>query len=435
VVSDDCPDFLLTERKQSAGVQPHHASLAHNYTSGAFLITALGGPVIIDSTESVQDSQRLIYKRRTSIEIGNLKYILEMEPISDQNYRRLLTSYRNEHSLGTGDYPSNLMATASEWDHVLEEYVIKNPVGYGVTGLVSAGLNRKTGDAVAIKTFRRYSDRDDAHLEADWKMAETIGWHPNICQLISIISPEAEDPERGYRACGVDESYFIYTPLASWTVEKLLELDTYVTSTQCIGLLRECLDGIEFLHSKKIMHRDIKPSNLAVISLTPPKAMLIDFGHATVGLWANDASVGTAGWRAPELADLVYNRKARGEYNETIDLFGLGISLYRLFCQVRHRWWEDRVKEQDVVRMGAALSKLDMVEGVADLLISFMDWDPVQRPKSAQAKADLKVLCERHESRIRSDIGKDGYVWGQEEGSGRPKAVEEREGDKEKGAK
>ncbi len=412
---EDYPDILLTERKQSDGVRRQHASLAHNYTSGAFLISALGEPVILDGTESFRDGQRLIHKRRTSIEIGNLRYILELEPISDQDYRTLLTSYQNEHALGTTDYPSNLTATPSEWDHVFEEYVTKNPIGSGVTGLVSAALSRKSGDAVAIKTFRRYTDRDDAHLEADWKMAETIGWHPNICQLISIRSPAPEDPERGYQTCGVDEAYLVYTPLASWTVEKLLEVDQYVPSTQCIGLLREFLDGIEYLHSQKIMHHDIKPSNLAVISLTPPKAMLIDFGHATFGLSASDTLVGTAGWRAPELADLIHNPKSRGEYDETVDLFGLGVSLFRLFCQVRRRWWEDRIREQDVLRMGTALLKLDMAAGVAELLISLMDWDPTQRPRSSRAKEELRVLSEMHERSGGSVVGE--YVWG-EDGSG-----------------
>lgn len=424
---EEYPEILLTERKQSDGVRRQHASLAHNYTSGAFLITALGGPVILDGTESFQHGQRLIYKRRTSIEIGNLRYILELEPISNQNYRTLLTSYQNDHALGTTEYPSNLTAMPSEWDRVFEEYVIKNPIGHGVTGLVSAALHRKTGDAVAIKTFRRYADRDDAHLEADWKMAETIGWHPNICQLVEIRSHAPEDPERGYQTCGVDEAYLVYTPLASWTVEKLLELDKYVPSAQCIGLLRGFLDGIEYLHSQKIMHRDIKPSNLAIISLSPPKAMLIDFGHATFGLCASDASVGTAGWRAPELADLVHNPKSRGEYDETVDLFGLGVSLFRLFCQVRCRWWEDRIREQDVLRMGDALLKLDMADGVAELLISFMDFDPAQRPRSARAKEELRVLCEMHECRVGSVVGNGEYVWGGD-GSGGGKGVVEEVG-------
>jgi len=382
------------------------------------LISALGGPVIIDGTESFEDDQRLIQKRRTSIEIGRLKYILELEPISDEDYRTLMTSYKNEHALGSDDYPANLTVMPSEWDHTLNEYVIKNSIGHRVSGLVSAALHKKTGDAVAIKTVRRYTDRDDARLEADWTMAETIGWHENICQLIEIRSPAPEDPGRGYRACGVDEAHFVYTPLASWTVETLLAVDRVVPATQCIGLLREFLEGIAFLHSKNIMHRDIKPSNLAVISLVPPKAMLIDFGHANVGLWASGSSVGTAGWRAPELADLVANPKSGGEYNETIDLFGLGVSMYRLLCQIPRRWWGDRIKEQDVVKMSTALSRLNMAVGVVDLLISFMEWDATQRPTSAQAKDDLNMLCERHERRIYTIVSDGGCGLGEDSPGG-----------------
>lgn len=382
------------------------------------MITAVGdSAVVINGTETLKDGQQLIYKRRTSIELGNLKYILELEPISDQDYRSLLTSYRIEHGLGANDYPSNLTVAPSEWDRILPDYVIKNPVGHGVTGIVSAALHRATGNCVAIKTFRRYTDRDDAHLEKAWKIAETIGWHPNICQLISIISPAAEDPERGYRACGVDEAFLVYTPLASWTVEKLLEMDKHVTSTQCIGLLQGFLDGIEYLHSKKIMHRDIKPSNLTVLSLAPPRGQLIDFGHAIHSLIAHDTDAGTPGWRAPELADLISNPKSRAEYDERIDVFSLGISMYRLFCQVRRRWWDDKIREGDVVRMGLALGKLDMLDGVAGLLGECMEWDPGLRLRAKQAKERLKGLCEQDEIKGGREGGQNGYLWGGEEGA------------------
>ena len=115
-----------------------------------------------------------------------------------------------------------------------------------------------------------------------------------------MINP---DPSRGFKAFGVDEVLLIYTPLASWTIEKLINNNKALDVRTQENMFWQVLEGIEFLHSKEIMHRDIKPLNIAVVSIDPedPQTRLIDFGWATFGLESDEYSAGTCSYQAPEM--------------------------------------------------------------------------------------------------------------------------------------
>ena len=83
--------------------------------------------------------------------------------------------------------------------------------------------------------------------------------------------------------------------------------------------LRQITDGVQHLHSLKLVHRDIKPQNVLVRSVKSnrpvvgrPKLQFVitDFGlcrtledgpNSTYAPTANHTAAGTSGWRAPEL--------------------------------------------------------------------------------------------------------------------------------------
>lgn len=269
-------DILLSDRAVRGDLGYCHFAITHNYGSGGLMICAFGlCTVTLDGTDSFQNNQRLLYKKRTSIEIGDLKYILAVNEFSDEEHSHLLDNYSNENQIDGGGHPVTLNATPSKLDQVTERYVIKNPIGDGVTGVVHAGLDRYTGNAVAIKRFRRTAGNAST-VEYDKDMGRLIGNHPNICKLADVLEPI----QKSYDVFGFDELLFVYSPLADWTMERLLSEDTYVATETCIMLFREYLTGLAFLHSKGIMHRDIKPSNLTILSLKAARGQLIDFGDA-----------------------------------------------------------------------------------------------------------------------------------------------------------
>jgi serine/threonine protein kinase len=55
-----------------------------------------------------------------------------------------------------------------------------------------------------------------------------------------------------------------------------------VKHDQMLGIVRDLLNSIEHIHSRKIIHRDLKPENILIRSLAPLDLMLADFGIASL---------------------------------------------------------------------------------------------------------------------------------------------------------
>lgn len=174
---DESPEILLTERKNYDGVSSRHARLAHNFSSGALVITASDNNVVFVNGHEVVDDQRVIHGQMTSLEFGQLKYALHVRRyITDDVFRSYLNLYKHDHALADDDYPTNLLATPADSDVVTQNYVMKNPVGSGATSVVYAAINKRNGHAVAIKKIRRTKNNAKA-IKRDINIAKYIGEH------------------------------------------------------------------------------------------------------------------------------------------------------------------------------------------------------------------------------------------------------------------
>lgn len=100
-------------------------------------------------------------------------------------------------------------------------------------------------------------------------------------------------------------------------------------------VMRQALEGLEYLHAAQIVHRDLKPENILLQNKDYPNAQLklIDFGLATRMSPQQGPlrkHVGTPYYIAPE----VLNKK----YNESCDVWSMGVILYTI-CVAYPPFW------------------------------------------------------------------------------------------------
>jgi len=89
-------------------------------------------------------------------------------------------------------------------------------------------------------------------------------------------------------------------------------------------IMKEILQGLDFIHDKKQIHRDLKSDNILVDKNGSIK--VADFGFAiqlTKEQQKRKSVVGTPAWMAPELIN-------KNFYNELVDVWSVGVILIEL---------------------------------------------------------------------------------------------------------
>ena len=144
----------------------------------------------------------------------------------------------------------------------------------------------------------------------------------------------SSDPEPAYPGI-----YCVYSPLALANLQDVITTHSLNLSVQ-IGLLIEYLQGLAYLHDQKgIMHRDIKPDNLAVLSLCPPRGIILDLDNATLEEISYDGHQGTVPYQAPEVISLNFPPSGnRQSYGRSADVWSLGMSVFCALRGVQTRW-------------------------------------------------------------------------------------------------
>ena len=180
--------------------------------------------------------------------------------------------------------------------------------------------------------------------------------------------------------------YLVYTPLAPESMATVILSDCSMQTR--LKLFTELLQAIEYIHTEGLMHRDIKPANMAIVSRSPPHAMLIDFGHATWNTTSQNHYRGTIGYLAPEIMTLKNAKAGKGPaYDNKVDLWAFGLCGYQLFCSRKFWWPSDNSRIADIVdELKNQEPKDPEIPSVLQTIVEMLAVSPSERISAAAAR-------------------------------------------------
>jgi eukaryotic-like serine/threonine-protein kinase len=202
----------------------------------------------------------------------------------------------------------------------LGRYQLERVLGKGAMGIVYEALDPKLHRKVAIKTI--LISQLDEETAKDFSMrfvreAHAVARlnHPNIVQVYDF-------GEEG------DIAYLVMEFIRGDELKSSLSTGRQFDRKECVRIMCELLDALDFAHEAGVVHRDIKPANVMLDGQGRTK--LTDFGVARVT--DSDRThaertqagtvVGTPAYMSPEqLQGLPIDRRT--------DIFSAGIILYQ----------------------------------------------------------------------------------------------------------
>jgi len=188
-------------------------------------------------------------------------------------------------------------------------------LGRGHYATVHLGLNKATGEQVAIKRIQISRSRVEALKQEIFVLLE-VGAHPNIVQLKDVFLTDTE------------VQLVMELLRGGELFDRMVESGPY-SEREASMHVRKIGEALMFLHSKGIVHRDLKPENLILVDKSPHAELKIaDFGLSKIVddvlLGTMKTVCGTWAYAAPEVkTSLVPGSGAN--YTQKVDMWSLGV--------------------------------------------------------------------------------------------------------------
>ena len=198
--------------------------------------------------------------------------------------------------------------------NILNEYSLKETIGKGSFSKVKLGINKLTGEKVAIKILDKKKikiNSERKRIQRELNIIKKLN-HINIIKILQI----KEDTNNIYIIMEyIENNLFLYILNTKNLSEK-----------ECSFYFFQLICGIDYIHSQGIVHRDLKPEN---ILLTKKRLLkIIDFGLSNYFIKGKllSTSCGSPSYTAPEI---LLGKKYDGFAS---DIWMIGIILFVMVC-------------------------------------------------------------------------------------------------------
>lgn len=200
---------------------------------------------------------------------------------------------------------------------VEDKYELGQELGRGGFSIVREARNRVNGEKVAVKFIeKKFVDQEELKLlQREIDIMARVQHH-NVLRLYEIFD--------------TDQKLSLVMELVNGgeLFYKIVDKGAY-TELEARDIIRQLVEGVDYLHNQGIAHRDLKPENLLCCESEDGMIIKIaDFGlsKAFSGESALETSCGTPDYAAPEVL------RMDGAYDSSVDLWSIGVITYVLLC-------------------------------------------------------------------------------------------------------
>ena len=268
-----------------------------------------------------------------------------------KNEMEKLSAFIKDYYLENGCYPK----TDNQF------YLFGRQIGHGAFGKVNISLHVASGRLVAIKTFKKKNLKNKHARNKIKHEIDMLGKlrHPFITQILDSFE--------------TDKHIFIVMEYICGDLLGFIRKRGKLSEPMTKVIFKQIIEGLRYIHKKKIVHRDIKLDNI-LIDLTNT-VKICDFG---VSKKINKGDImydhcGTPAYIAPEIF------KNRGYEGFSCDIWSAGVTLYYMLGGVQP-FCADSMKDLEKIILEGKYDKLEGVSDEAnDLIDKMLQLDPKKR--------------------------------------------------------
>ena len=268
-----------------------------------------------------------------------------------KNEMEKLSIYIKNYYLENGCYPK----TNNQF------YLFGRQIGHGAFGKVNISLHVASGRLVAIKTFMKKNLKNKHarnKIKHEIEMLSRLR-HPYITQILDSFE--------------TDKHIFIVMEYICGDLLGFIRKRGKLSESMTKVIFKQIIEGLRYIHKKKIVHRDIKLDNILIDLSNTVK--ICDFG-VSKKISKGDIMYdhcGTPAYIAPEIF------KNRGYEGYSCDIWSAGVTLYYLLGGVQP-FCADSMKDLERIILEGKYDKLEDVSDEAnDLIDRMLQLDPKKR--------------------------------------------------------